>query len=237
MIRACALTKSFGAAHVLRGLDLDLNRGRVTGLIGPNGSGKTTFIKIVLGLAAADAGAIAFDGTAIDGDVRYRQRIGYMPQIARYPENLTVAEMIALVKQVRGGWGAALDEQLVEQLALREQFDKRFRTLSGGTKQKVNAALAFLFRPDLLILDEPTAGLDPASSAILKDKILAERDGGRTVLITSHIMAELEELCDDVVFLLDGQVRFAGSLTDIKHRTRQATLERAIASMFIREVA
>jgi Cu-processing system ATP-binding protein len=220
---------------VLRGLDLDLNRGRITGLIGPNGSGKTTFIKILLGLVSADAGVISFDGSAIGRDVEYRKRIGYMPQIARYPENLTVAELIALVKHVRGA--ELLDEQLIDQFALREQFDKRFRTLSGGTKQKVNAALAFLFRPDLLILDEPTAGLDPASSATLKDKILAERDAGRTVLITSHIMAELEELCDDVVFLLDGQMRFAGSLNDIKESTRQTTLERAIASMFIREVA
>jgi len=236
MIRAAALTKSFGATGVLRGLDLDLARGRITGLIGPNGSGKTTFIKILLGLTAADAGILSFDGEAVGRDVAYRARIGYMPQIARYPENLTVAELFALVKDVRND-DRPLDETLIAQFGLRDQFEKRFRTLSGGNKQKVNAALALLFRPDLLILDEPTAGLDPASSAILKDKIIAERDRGCTVLITSHIMAELDELCEDVVFLLDGRVRFAGSLSDIKHRTRQTTLERAVASMFIREVA
>jgi len=236
MIRAAALTKSFGATDVLRGLDLDLARGRITGLIGPNGSGKTTFIKILLGLTAADAGILSFDGEAVGRDVAYRARIGYMPQIARYPENLTVAELFALVKDVRND-DRPLDETLIAQFGLRDQFEKRFRTLSGGNKQKVNAALALLFRPDLLILDEPTAGLDPASSAILKDKIIAERDRGCTVLITSHIMAELDELCEDVVFLLDGRVRFAGSLSDIKHRTRQTTLERAVASMFIREVA
>jgi Cu-processing system ATP-binding protein len=236
MIRACALTKSFGLTDVLRGLDLDLTRGRITGLIGPNGSGKTTFIKILLGLTAPDAGVLSFDGEAVGRDVGYRARIGYMPQIARYPENLSVAELFALVKDVRND-NRPRDESLIAQFRLWDQFDKRFRTLSGGNKQKVNAALAFLFRPDLLILDEPTAGLDPASSATLKDKILAERDRGCTVLITSHIMAELDELCDDVVFLLDGRVRFAGSLSDIKHRTRQTTLERAVASMFIREVA
>jgi len=183
-----------------------------------------------------DAGILSFDGEAVGRDVAYRARIGYMPQIARYPENLTVAELFALVKDVRND-DRPLDETLIAQFGLRDQFEKRFRTLSGGNKQKVNAALALLFRPDLLILDEPTAGLDPASSAILKDKIIAERDRGCTVLITSHIMAELDELCEDVVFLLDGRVRFAGSLSDIKHRTRQTTLERAVASMFIREVA
>src|SRR5262249_1726162 len=114
---------------------------------------------------------------------------------------------------------------------------KPLRVLSGGTRQKVNAAMAFLFEPDLLVLDEPTAGLDPVSSAMLKDKIRAERALGRTVIATSHIMAELEQSCDDLRVLLEGVVRFAGTVDELKGRTRQHNLERAVATMMIREVA
>src|SRR6185503_17795912 len=104
------------------------------------------------------------------------------------------------------------------------------RSLSGGTRQKVNAVLAFLFRPAFIILDEPTAGLDPRSSALLKDKLLSRPDGV-TVIVASHVMAELEELCDDVVFLLDGQVQYVGPIADLRTVTRQSNLERAIASL------
>jgi Cu-processing system ATP-binding protein len=109
--------------------------------------------------------------------------------------------------------------------------------LSGGTRQKVNAVLAFLFSPDLLILDEPTAGLDPIASSILKDKVLEERARGRTIVLTSHVINDLEELADDVVFLLDGVVRFSGSLNELKRRTRQLSLERAVAQLMREEAA
>ncbi len=236
MIRTCALMKRFGRNEVLRGIDVDIGAARVTGIVGPNGAGKTTLIKILLGLTRADSGLIAFDGVPVDRDVSYRSRIGYMPQIAKFPENLTAAELLTLLRSVRamprGG-----DESLIERFDLRAVLDQPLRVLSGGTRQKVNAATAFLFEPELLVLDEPTAGLDPASSATLKDKILAERARGRTVIVTSHIMAELEEICDDVVFLLEGVVRFAGTVEELKGRTRQVNLERAIATMMIREVA
>jgi len=238
MIRTCALAKRFGRVDALRGIDLDLASGAVTGIVGPNGAGKTTFIKILLGLTRPDSGVVAFDGQPIGADVHYRSRIGYMPQIARYPENLRVGELFDLVRDVRGADPAhPIDDELIERFALRELFDRPLRVLSGGTRQKVNAALAFAFHPDLLILDEPTAGLDPVASATLKDKILAERQDGRTVIVTSHIMSELEELCDDIVFLLEGAVRFAGSVREIKSTTRQTSLERAVATLMIREVA
>ncbi|HEY9429424.1 MAG TPA: ATP-binding cassette domain-containing protein, partial [Gemmatimonadaceae bacterium] len=112
-----------------------------------------------------------------------------------------------------------------------DELRKPIRTLSGGTRQKVNAVLAFLFRPEILILDEPTVGLDPISSGIVKDKILAERGAGRTVVLTSHIMSDLEELADDVAFLADGRIGYAGTLFDLKRITRQNNLERAVAAM------
>ena len=244
MIEIGGLEKRYGRLHVLRGIDLRVARGRVTAVVGPNGAGKTTLIKAVLGLTRADAGRIAVDGLALDGGVDYRARIGYMPQIARFPENLTGAELLGMLKELRGAGGApagapptAVDEELVDRFRLGEQLGKPLRTLSGGTRQKVNAAMAFLFRPDLLILDEPTAGLDPVSSGVLKDKILAERSAGRTVVLTSHVMGELEELADDVAFLLDGRVRFAGPIEELKGTTRQRTLERAVAHIMMQQAS
>jgi Cu-processing system ATP-binding protein len=237
MIAISQLSKQFGRAEVLRGVDLNIERGHVVGLVGPNGAGKTTLIKILLGLTHADAGQIRIDGQYSGGDdVSYRAQIGYMPQIARFPENLSASELFTMLRELRGT-STNLDDELVTKLGLASQLDKPLRVLSGGTRQKVNACLAFLFRPELLILDEPTAGLDPLSSAILKDKILAARAEGTTVIITSHIMSELEELCDDVAFLLDGVVRYIGPVRELTMTTRQVNLERAIAALMIREVA
>jgi Cu-processing system ATP-binding protein len=233
VIEIDGLTKRYGKLAVLRGVELHVARGRVTAVVGPNGAGKTTLIKAVLGLVHPDAGRIAVDGVAVDGGVDYRARIGYMPQIARFPENLTGAELLALLEGLRrdAASAASLDEELVERFRLAPDLAKPLRTLSGGTRQKVNAAMAFRFRPDLLVLDEPTAGLDPVASGILKDKILAERAAGRTIVLASHVMSELEELADDVAFLLEGRVCFAGPIADLKRVTRQPSLERAVAQM------
>ena len=236
MITFDSVTKRFGDQPVLRGVDLAVRPGRVTAILGPNGAGKTTLIKCVLGLVRPDAGRIGIGGETIGDDPHYRERIGYMPQIARFPENLTAAELLAMLRELRRD-AAAVDDSLIRAFALEPHLKKPLRTLSGGTRQKVNAVLAFLFRPELLILDEPTAGLDPVASSTLKDRVVLERDAGRTVVLTSHIMSELEELTDDVAFLLDGVVRFAGSLHDLKMRTRQLNLERAIAHMMQEDAA
>ena len=236
MIQISKLTKRFGAQEVLRGVDLHIERGRVTGIVGPNGAGKTTLVKMILGLSHPTSGEIRVDGTVVNGDERYRARIGYMPQIARFPDNLTASELFAMLRDLRGDSGD-LDEEMLKRFQLAPHLDKPLRVLSGGTRQKVNACLALLFRPSLLLLDEPTAGLDPLSSATLKDKIHALRAEGVTVVVASHIMSELEELCDDVAFLLDGSVRYVGPVSQLTAMTRQANLERAIAALMIREVA
>ena len=230
MLSVEGVRKRFGALPVLQQVDLAVDRGRVTAILGPNGAGKTTLIKIVLGLTRADAGTVRLDGQLLDDDPRPRASIGYMPQIARYPENLSGAELMAMLADLRGA-GADVDRELVDRFRLGTDVGKPLRTLSGGTRQKVNAVLAFLFAPTLLVLDEPTAGLDPLSSSILKDKIREERARGKTVILTSHVMTELEELADDIVFLLDGHVRFTGSLQELKVRTRQLNLERAVAQI------
>jgi Cu-processing system ATP-binding protein len=241
MIRLTALEKRYGAQHVLRGVDVAVRRGSVTAVVGPNGAGKTTLIKCVLGLVRPDSGSIRVDDVLVGEDCSYRSRIGYMPQIARYPHNLSARELLTMLEDLRraerGGAPLELDDELIGRLELAGQLDKPLRTLSGGTRQKVNAVAAFRFRPRLLILDEPTAGLDPAASAVLKDKILAERAAGRTVVVTSHFMSELEELATDVVFLLEGAVRYAGPLDELLRRTRKANLGRAISHLMTEDAA
>jgi Cu-processing system ATP-binding protein len=236
MIELSRVTKRFGSTDVLRGVDLSVGRGRVMGLIGPNGAGKTTLIKLILGLAHPTAGEIRVAGKLVGDDESYRAEIGYMPQIMRFPENLTAAELFAMIADLRGV-AAGIDPEMIDQFKLGEHLHKPLRVLSGGTRQKVNAALALFLDPSILVLDEPTAGLDALSSAMLKDTIRARRSSGATVLVTSHIMSELEELCDEVAFLLDGVVRYTGPIAELTARTRQVNLERAIASLMIREVA
>ena len=233
MIVARGLSKRFGRLQVLSGVDLDVAPGQVTAVVGPNASGKTTFNKIVLGLVRRDAGEVLFDGQPINGDAAYRARIGYMPQIARFPENLCGADLVRMLSDLRGV-SQARDEELIDLLALGPVLRTPLRVLSGGTRQRINAALAFLFRPELFILDEPTAGLDPISSGVLKDKILRERSTGRTFIVTSHVLSELEELADRIAFLLDGAIRFNGTKQELKQSTGQLTLERAIAHLMRR---
>jgi Cu-processing system ATP-binding protein len=236
MIEIRNLHKRFGRLEVLHDLSLHMAPGRVTAILGPNGAGKTTLIKSVLGLVRPDGGEIDVCGDRINGDCEYRRNIGYMPQIPRYPENLMVREIIDLVLDLRGR-PAELDEELIALFELEHQFDKPFRALSGGNRQRMSAALAFLFRPEILILDEPTAGLDPLASSMLKDKIRREREAGRTIVLTSHVMSEVEELADTVVYLLDGSVHFEEPVASLMERTGEPTLERALARVMLRVAA
>ena len=229
-VAATDLTKRFGRLPVLRGLTFAVKPGRITALAGPNGAGKSTLIKAILGLVRPDGGTLAVDGVAVGEDPSYRARIGYMPQLARFPENLTGRELVRMLRDLRGD-AVPEDDELFESFGLVAELDKPVRTLSGGTKQKLNAAVAFMFRPSLLILDEPTAGLDPIANGLLKAKILQARDAGATVILSSHVLSELEEMMDDVLLLLDGRVRFQGSLDDLRRATGHQRLEGAVAAL------
>lgn len=228
--------KSFGRLEVLRGIDVNVARGRVTAIVGHNGSGKTTLIKTLLGLVKSDEGAVYFDGEKLNGDSLYRDRIGYMPQAARFPDNLTANDLFGMLVDIRGRPGRR-KEALVDLFEIGSALDKPLRTLSGGMRQKVSAVAAFMFDPEVLILDEPTAGLDPVASSALKDLVLAEREVGRTFVLTSHIMSEIEELADVVVFLQDGRIRFVGEVDEIRNGTGEEKLERAIARLMVEEAA
>lgn len=230
MVSIDALVKSFGSLDVLEGVSTQIPRGQVTAIVGPNGSGKTTLIKCILGLVRPDAGMITVDGTTLDGDWRYRERIGYMPQAARFPENLSAREVLGMLKDLRGHPDNT-DEELIERFDLEPELDKPIRTLSGGNRQKVNAVTAFLFRPNLIILDEPTAGLDPAASSVLKDKIQNAQAQGTTFILTSHVMSELEELASHLAFLLRGTIQYDGRIDALTESTGTRNLERAIAHL------
>jgi Cu-processing system ATP-binding protein len=228
MIEIDHLHKRFGPLAVLQGLSARCEPGRITAVLGPNGAGKTTLIKCILGLVRPDAGEVRFNGQRLADGWQYRREIGYMPQAAHFPENLSAHELLRFLKDLRGQpqW---VDESLLDALHLGPEMHKPFRTLSGGTRQKVSAATAFLFNPATLILDEPTAGLDPVASSCVKDHILRARASGRTVVLTSHLMSEVDELADHLFFLGEGQVWLEGTPATIKARTGAGTLERAVA--------
>jgi len=233
VVATAGLTKRFGGLAVLKGVDLAIKSGRVTAVLGPNAAGKSTLIKCILGLTQPDDGSLTVSGVPVNGDPAYRTDVGYMPQQARFPENLTGREVIRLLRDLRADT-VPEDDELFESFGLVRELDKPIRTLSGGTRQKLNAAVAFMFRPSILILDEPTAGLDPIASGILKARILRARDEGRSILLTSHVLSELDELVDDVVFLLEGRVEFEGSLRRLREATGEHRLERAIARLMQR---
>lgn len=235
VVAAAGLTKRFGRLEVLKGMDLTVKCGRVTAVLGPNGAGKSTLIKCILGLIHPDGGSLTVNGTLVNGDPSYRTELGYMPQQARFPQNLTGREVVRLLRDLRSNT-VPEDDELFESFGLVRELDKPVRTLSGGTRQKLNAAVAFMFRPSLLILDEPTAGLDPIASGVLKAKILRARDEGRSILLSSHVLSELEELVDDVVFLLEGRVEFEGPIRRLREATGEPRLERAIARLMQRGV-
>lgn len=230
MVVVDSLSKRFGRLEVLRGVSAEFRPGLVTAVVGPNAAGKTTLLKCVLGLVRPDSGTVTIGGRLVDGDPAVRARVGYMPQEARFPDNLRVRELLELVQDLRGERSPALDE-LVDLFDLREHLGKPLRALSGGTRQKASAALTFAFAPRVLVLDEPSAGLDPVASSRLKDRILLERERGATVLLTSHVMSELEELADEVLFLLDGSVRYRGALDSLRASTGEPRLERALARL------
>lgn len=227
MIEVSDLSKQFGKLKVLNGINLDLKKGQCIALIGPNGCGKTTLIKSILGMVLPNKGEILFNGKSIEKDIYYRQHIGYMPQIGRYPENMTIGQIINMVKSIRNS-DKPLDEDLYHQFEIEKLLDKKMSTLSGGTTQKVSATLAFLFDPEVLILDEPTAGLDPLASEILKDKIIEEKSKGKLILITSHLLSELDELISEIIFMQEGNLIFHKNADVLKKETGVDKISKAI---------
>lgn len=229
MIRIEKIYKKFRKLQVLYDITAAFSKGQVVSLIGPNGSGKTTLIKSILGMVRPDSGKIFVNGQLINGDPSYREKIGYMPQIGRYPDNMKVGQLFKMLLNIRNIPPARSDRTLIEQFELEKIFDKPMRTLSGGTRQKVSAAVAFLFNPPILILDEPTAGLDPLASELLKEKILEEKKKDKLILITSHILSDLDELTTHIMYMQEGKMQFFKDLESLQEETGELRLAKAIA--------
>jgi len=232
MIKLKNISKHFGKLKALDQVTTICEKSECIALIGPNGCGKTTLIKTILGMVVPDSGSIIFKGDNILNHWQYRDQIGYMPQMGRYPDNMTIGQVLGMMKDIRGK-SEGLDEDLIKAFSVQNLLNKRMGTLSGGTIQKVSAALAFLFNPSVLILDEPTAGLDPVASELFKEKILAERDKGKLVLITSHILSDLDDLVTRIMYMQDGKLIFHKSIEELRQDTGEERLVKSIAQVMI----
>lgn len=231
MIEIKNLTKKFNNFTALENLNLSFTNGKSIALIGPNGCGKTTLIKCILGLNVIETGDILVGGKSVKEDFRYRKDIGYMPQIGRYPENMTIKQTVNMILETRNVKDADLDTELLDAFELTKIFGKKMGNLSGGTTQKVSAVLAFMFDPKIIILDEPTAGLDPLASEMLKNKIIKERNRGKLIIITSHLLSELDDIVSDIVFMNEGRVIVQQSVEDLMTEHKSERISESIISI------
>lgn len=235
MIEIKNIYKKFGKNEVLKGINLNIENNGVFAILGPNGSGKTTLIKSILGMVIPNKGSININKESISKNWQYRQNIDYLPQIANFPTNLTVEELFKMIKDLRGKNDVDITPY-VERFKLQEYLNKKLGNLSGGTKQKVNLVLTFVFDSPIIILDEPTTGLDPIAMIILKEIIQEEKQKGKIILMTSHIMSFVEEISDEIVFLLEGKVYFRGNAETLKAQTQEPDFEHAIANLLTTKI-
>ncbi len=231
MIEIKNLNKNFNKFSALSDINLNFNNGESIALIGPNGCGKTTLIKCILGLNVIEDGEISVEGENVRNHFLYRRNIGYMPQIGKYPENMSIEQTINMIKETRQVPASELDVELLKTFKLEDIYDKKMGTLSGGTTQKVSAVLAFMFNPNIIILDEPTAGLDPLAAEILKKKIIKEKNQGKLIIITSHLLSELDDIVTEIVFMNEGKVMVHQSVNELMAQTNTKKISDGIISI------
>ncbi len=227
MIQIEKLNKSFGKNHILKDISLTLESPKVVAILGPNGSGKTTLLNCLLGIVIPDSGSISIDDTPILGKHIYREDIAYLSQVAALPENLTGREYIQLMKSLKKK--PAIDSVFIEMFDLQEQLDKKMRNLSGGNRQKINITASLMHQDPIVILDEPSTGLDPLSLQRFKHYLKQRREAGDLILITTHIMSLAEEIAEEVLFILEGEIYFSGALRTLLEHHHSSTLEESIA--------
>ena len=233
MIEFKNIHKKYGKLEVIKGVNFSIKDGGIIAILGPNGSGKTTSMKSFLGMVIPSKGDIFFNGKSIKNEWAYREQISYLPQIANFPNNLKVTELISMIKDIKKQ--ECNDKELIELFGLQKHLHKSLGNLSGGTKQKVNLVLTFMVDVPYLVLDEPTSGLDPIAILALKKLIIREKEKGKTILITSHILSFIEELSDEIIFILEGNIYFRGTPTELLEKTQKTDFQEAIAELLKNE--
>lgn len=231
MIRVRGLRKSFGARQVLRGIDLEVSAGSISGIAGPNACGKSTLMKCLLGLVVPDSGEIWVGGRPIDAAGEFRRSLGYMPQNPQFPENLKGRELLEMLQDLRRE-SAASKDNLVSYFELGRALQQPVSELSGGTKQKLAAVMAMMFSAPVILLDEPTAGMDPLISIRFKELLLREAKAGKCILLISHLVSEIEQLASSITFLHEGEAVFSGTHQELLARTGAQSLELALTKAF-----
>ncbi|HAM10703.1 MAG: copper ABC transporter ATP-binding protein [Bacteroidetes bacterium GWE2_41_25] len=229
MINIQGLNKHYNKNHVLKDINLNISDPGIYAILGPNGSGKTTLLKSIIGLVIPEKGDIRVNGINVQDTPLYRNEISYLPQVARFPDNLRVVEVIKLIKDIRNQ--EADEFQLIDLFGLEAEMKKKLGNLSGGTRQKVNMLLGFLFDTPVIILDEPTNSLDPVSLTKFKKMIFEKKQQGKIIIYTTHIMSFVEEFSDKIFLLLDGRIIFTGDLQGILKETLESSLENAIVHL------
>ena len=236
MIEIKNISKRFGKLEVLKNVSITMEAGECIALIGPNGCGKTTLIKSILGMVIPTEGEILVNNKVIKNDYLYRENIGYMPQIGRYPETMTIGQVVEMIQEIRNKKEIE-DKDLYHAFEIEKLSQKKMRTLSGGTTQKVSAMIAFMHNPLVFILDEPTAGLDPVAAEILKEKIIKEKQKGKLILITSHLLNELDDLVTQIIFMQEGNILFHKKINELLIETGETKISKSIASLLKKNVS
>jgi len=228
MIKFENVSKIYNKLSVVNNLNLLINSGESIAVMGPNGSGKSTMIKSILGLVKPEKGNIFVNDENINKSDSYRFNIGYMPQIARYPENLTPKEIINLILKIRNKNSNEFPNKLIEELELNLHLEKKMNSLSGGSRQKVSVVLTFMFNPSILILDEPTSGLDPYMALKFIDMVQERNKSGTTIILVSHTLAEINEISKRLVYLFEGNKIIDDSIINIINSVNESDLNSAI---------
>jgi Cu-processing system ATP-binding protein len=230
MIEFKNINKKFGRVQVLKDINLNIEKGSCAVFIGPNGCGKTTLLKCMLNMVIPDSGCVTINKTDVGSNYELRKNLGFMPQIGYFPENMTVNEIIKVIISVRN-YDKALDNELFDAFEIKSVGGKKMNTLSGGTVQKVSASIAFMFNPEIIVMDEPFAGLDLLAADLLRKKIMREKDKGKTILITSHTFSEIEEIVTHVVFMDTGVISFYKPLRELLSSTGKDNVTDAVMSL------
>lgn len=234
MIEINDITKRYGKLNALNNINLKIDSGSSVAVIGPNGSGKTTLIKSILGLVNPDSGKIYINGINISKNFSYKDKIGYMPQIGRYPDNLTPNELFQLLIQLRNINPKDELNEMITEFGIQKYINKKMRTLSGGTRQKVSAIISLLFNPEILILDEPMAGLDPLTAEMLKSKLINYAQLNNSLIMVSHNYKEIEGLCKNIIYIMDGNILIFDEIRNIININHGLSLEASLTNQLFK---